>query len=222
MNPMLPERTRTAAPARGAPSIPESLRRSRLLSRGGFDVYEGLFDEDFRRRMLAEALGRYAEATACEVPVSDDEEVRGGVPARRFSTSSGGPVQDSFYLAPWLLELLRGLTSPSLIPTGERGTYSYYVRPGDFLAIHRDIPSCDVAVITCLSDGGQGGQLCLYPERLLEPLSALRATPDEGAYGLRLGVGQTIVLCGGLVPHALLPVTEGQSRVVSVLCYHIP
>jgi hypothetical protein len=39
---------------------------------------------------------------------------------------------------------------------------------------------------------------------------------------LRLRVGQTITLCGGLVPHALLPVAEGQSRIVSVLCHQVP
>ena len=148
------------------------------------------------------------------------------MPARRFRNCSGGPVQDAFYHAPWVLDLLRGLTSPALAPTGPRGTFSFYVRPGDFLDIHRDIQTCDVAVITCLHDGsrapGDGGSLCLYPERLFEPLSSVRATPDAGALRLRLGVGQTIVLCGGLVPHALLPVAEGQRRVVSVLCYHAP
>lgn len=208
------------------PAVPASLRRSRLLSRGGFDVFSGLLDDSFREHLLAEALGRYGEALECDIPASDGEEVRGGIPARRFLNATGGPVQDAFYRAPWVLDFLRGLTAPSLVPTGERGTYSYYVRAGDFLAIHRDIQTCDLAVITCLQDGaavgGDGGSLCLYPERFLEPLSAVRATPEEGALKLRLDAGQTIALCGGLVPHALLPVAEGQERVVSVLCYHIP
>lgn len=222
-----PRSAKAASRASATPRrVPDALRRSRLLSRGGFEVYEGLTDEGFRGRLLAEALARYAEAEGCDVPVSDGEEVRGGVPARRFSNCPGGPVQDALYHAPPVLDFLRRLTAPSLVPTGPRGTYSYYVRPGDFLAIHRDIQTCDVAVITCLSDGahvgGDGGSLCLYPERLFEPLSAVRATPEEGALRVRLDVGQTIVLCGGLVPHALLPVAEGQQRVVSVLCYHVP
>lgn len=208
------------------PAVPASLRRSCLLSRGGFDVYEGLLDERFREQLLAEALERYVEASACDIPASDGEEVRGGIPARRFLNATGGPVQDAFYRAPWVLDFLRRLTAPSLVPTGERGTYSYYMRTGDFLAIHRDILTCDLAVITCLRDGaeveGDGGSLCLYPERLFEPLSAVRSTPAEGALTVRLDEGQTIALCGGLVPHALLPVAEGQERVVSVLCYHIP
>src|SRR5262249_3511959 len=110
-----------------------------------------------------------------------------------------------------------------LRPTGSLGTYSYYVRAGDFLDIHRDIVECDVAVISCLSDGqagdGEGGRLCLYPDRLFEALSSIRATPELGAVKLRLDPGQTVVLYGGVLPHTLLRVAEGQTRIVSVLCY---
>lgn len=68
-------------------------------------------------------------------------------------------------------------------------------------------------------DTGDGGRLCLYPDRLFEPLSIIRATPQQGAIKVRLDPGQTIVLFGGLVPHALLKVAAGQARIVSVLCY---
>jgi hypothetical protein len=125
--------------------------------------------------------------------------------------------------AQWVLDFLRSLTTNTLAPTGPVGTYSYYVNSGDYLDIHRDIVTCDVAVITCLNDqlsnGEEEGRLCLYPERQLDPISTVRATPQEGAVKVRVGVGQTIVLYGGIVPHALLPVAEGQERIVSVLCY---
>src|SRR3954462_12408999 len=104
------------------------LRRSRILSRGGFDVYEGLLDERFRRQMLVEAVALYCESSECDVPVSDGEEVRGGTPARRFRNRGGGPVQDAFYRAPWVIDFLRGHTDSSPVPTGRRGTYSYYAR----------------------------------------------------------------------------------------------
>jgi len=192
---------------------------------GGFAIYEGIADNRIRKLLLAEALTSARQATEGFVPTSDREEVRGGTPARRFLNASGGPVQEAFYKAPWLLSLLRDITSPSLVPTGPLGTYSYYARAGDYLAIHRDIVSCDVAVITCLSDASEahasGGMLCLYPERLLEPLSAIRATPESGARKLRLKPGQTIVMYGGIIPHALLPVSRGQARIVSVLCYRL-
>jgi hypothetical protein len=191
---------------------------------GGFRVLEGLFDHATRKELLAEALRLLPRAAPSAVPVSDDEEVRGGTPARSFLNTGGGPLQDALYRTPGLLECLRRMTCASLVPTGALGTYSYYVRPGDFLALHRDIVTCDVAVITCLHDAGaghegDGGKLCLYPGRLFEPLSAIRRSPEAGALKLRLLAGQTIVMFGGIVPHALLPVAAGQARIVSVLCY---
>ncbi len=207
---------------REPPGIPTEILKSKLMARGGFDVFEGLVDERMRRDMLAEALGLLPQANDCHVPVNDDEEVRGGTPRRRFINGQAGPLQQAFNTARWLLGFLRDLTTPELIPTGEVGTYSYYVRPGDHLDIHRDIVTCDVAVISCLQDSARnedGGRLCLYPDRLLEPLSSIRATPQLGAVKARVEPGQTIVLYGGLVPHALLPVAEGQARIVSVLCF---
>lgn len=204
-------------------SIPLSFRQSPLMKEGGFQVFEGIIDSRIRKEMLAEAVGLLPSANACEVKVADAEEVRGGKPRRSFINGSGGPLQQAFYWAPWLLDFLHGLTHSVLRPTGALGTYSYYVRPGDFLEIHRDIVDCDVAVISCLSEGpkddGDGGRLCLYPDRMFEPLSIIRATPQQGAVKVRLNPGQTIVLFGGFVPHALLKVAQGQTRIVSVLCY---
>jgi hypothetical protein len=203
-------------------SIPSVIRESALMKRGGFDVFEGLVDEHMRSGMLSEALTLLPGAVECEVQVSDDEEVRGGKPRRRFANGPGGALQQGFNTAPWLLDFLRDLTNPRLIYTGEVATYSYYLRTGDYLEIHRDIVTCDVAVITCLHDlalDDDGGCLCLYPDRVLDPLSQIRATADQGAVKVRVGPGQTIVLYGGIVPHALLPVFEGQARIVSVQCY---
>jgi hypothetical protein len=204
-------------------AIPAVIRRSRLMERGGFDVFEGLVDNSLRRALLNEALTLLPFAGQCEVRIADGEQVRGGRPRRRFTNGQGGALQKSFYEAPWVLDFLRGLTNSTLKGTGALGTYSYYVKPGDYLEIHRDVVDCDVAAITCLSDlakpESDGGQLCLYPERLFEPLSEIRATPDHGAVRVRVGLGQTIVMYGGIVPHALLPVDQGQARIVSVLCY---
>ena len=48
------------------------------------------------------------------------------------------------------------------------------MRAGDHFALHRDVPGCDLAVITCLCDtgsgAGAGGALRLYPDRRLETL----------------------------------------------------
>jgi hypothetical protein len=203
--------------------IPASVKSSPLMRRGGFDIFEGMCDELIRKKLLVEALSLYRDSTNCALFAPDQEEIRGGSPPRSFRSAAGGEFQDAFYRAQWMVNLLRSITSPALGPTGNRGTYSYYVRPGDFLGIHRDIVTCEVAVITCLSNGAEAdsdaGRLCLYPERVYEPLSEIRAAPDRGAVKLRLEVGQTLVMYGGIIPHCLLPTTRGQARIVSVLCY---
>jgi hypothetical protein len=214
---------RVLLPQLSPDSIPLFIRQSPLMKEGGFQIFEGLIDERIRKEMLAEAVSMLPFANACEVKVADDEEVRGGKPRRSFINGQGGSVQQAFCGAPWLLDFLRSLTNCTVTPTGAVGTYSYYIRPGDYLDIHRDIVDCDIAVISCLSEGpmddGEGGRLCLYPERIFEVLSSIRATPQKGAVKVRMDPGQTIVLYGGIVPHALLKVAEGQARVVSVLCY---
>jgi hypothetical protein len=193
------------------------------MREGGFLVLEGPLDDQLHRLMLREAITASAAAHPTNVLQSDGEEIRGGSPARRFLSAAGAEVQSAFYHSPRMLRLLHELSGARVVPSGDLGTYTYYARTGDHLTIHRDVESCDVAVITCLSDTpeavGRGGRLCLYPERLFEPLSVIRATPDQGALGLRLAAGQTIVMFGGIVPHAILPVVEGQVRIVSVLCY---
>jgi 2OG-Fe(II) oxygenase superfamily len=194
------------------------------MGQGGFAVFSGLIDAHLMQRLLAEAVCLSSTAVESRMDVSDGEENRGGAPARCYLNSPGGPVQHAMYRTPATLAFLRGLTAPSLEPTGEVGTYSYYARAGDFLALHRDIVTCDVAVITCLSDRpatATGGELVLYPDRCQETLSSIRSRPSEGAYRIRLREGHTLVFYGGIVPHELLPVSAGQARIVSVLCYRV-
>lgn len=205
--------------------IPAHLHASPLLAQGGFQVFEGLLTPDYRARMLSEALQQLPQAEDCAVTAPDTEEVRGGTPRRNLLSAPGNAVQDAFYTAGWMLDFLHQVTGVPVQPSGLRGTYSYYARPGDYLALHRDIETCDLAVNTCLYDTGTasdgGGLLHLYPERAFEPLSALRQNPDEGALPLRLLPGQTIVMLGGIVPHEVLPVVGEQVRIMSVLCYRV-
>ena len=205
------------------PDIPPAILASPLMQRGGFDIFSGIADEAVKNSLLAEAFAQQEVMTESVVADEDPEEIRGGAPRRRFLSSAGGEMQRAFYHSEWLLDFLRDQTVPFLQPTGPYGTFSYYARTGDFLEIHRDISACDVAVITCLENrfgsDKSGGKLCLYPSRTHELLSKIRAAPDEGAYEVFLEEGQTLVMYGGIVPHALLPVAEDQTRIVSVLCY---
>jgi hypothetical protein len=207
-------------------ALPDSIRNSYLMTRDGYDVFEGLLDSRALDLLLAEAVALSGKGARSDVPDSDEEEVRGGSPARQFINTGGGEVQAAVYHAGWMIDFLSGLCDATVIPTGSHGTYSFYSASGAHIFIHRDVEECDLAVITCLHDNAgsdtDGGMLCLYTDRLFEPLSAIRATPELGATRLRLMPGQTIVLLGGIVPHCVLPVVEGQTRIVSVLCYQIP
>ncbi len=205
------------------PEIPQAIISSPLMQRGGFDIFSGIADEHIKNSLLAEAVEQQKVMTESFVIDSDTEEIRGGSPRRKFLSSAGGEFQRKFYYSEWLINFLRDLTTPFLQATGQYGTFSYYSRTGDFLDIHRDIATCDVAVITCLENrlgkDKTGGKLCLYPYRTQELLSEIRAMPVEGAYKIFLEEGQTLVIYGGIVPHALLPIAENQTRIVSVLCY---
>ena len=205
------------------PEIPPEILETPLMRRGGFDVFSGIADECIKNLLLAEAIAQQSIMTESFIDESDTEEIRGGAPRRKFLSSAGGELQRGFYHADWLIKFLRDLTTPFLHPTGQYGTYSYYARYGDFLEVHRDIAACDVAVITCLENtfgaDKSGGKLCLYPSRTKELLSEIRRAPDAGAEKIFLEAGQTLVMYGGIIPHALLPVAENQTRIVSVLCY---
>ena len=192
------------------------------MRQGGFATYDGLLNDRLFLRLLNEALSRYEAAAETHVAGSDTEEWRGGNPARRFLSAAGGDVQTAFYQDPAVCDRLARLSGVMLRPSGGYGGFTYYSRPGDHLAIHRDSQRCDLAVITCLQEThpeGTAGKLVVYPERIDDPPSALRATPDDGGVAQVLLPGQTILLFGGIVPHLIPPVAEQQVRIVSILCY---
>lgn len=193
------------------------------MRQGGFAVYSGLPDEVTLAQLYNEAAEGYPRATVQECSDDDLEEVRGGRPRRRLLSVEGGPTLDSLYAWDWLMDFLSSACGVPVVPSGNRGSYSYYARPGDFLDLHRDVETCDLAMITGLHDNSNrsdlAGALVLYPRRIHEPLSAIRARPNDEAYAVKLLPGQTIIMLGGVVPHRLLPVREGQVRIVSVLCF---
>ena len=206
--------------------IPDFVRRARLLRKsGGYLIVPHLLAPGLLSGLSEEAELALSTARQSQVARSDAEsDWRGGSPARKFLSAHGGPAQESFYQHPNMLGYLASLLGCRLTPSGMRGTFSYYSRPGDFIGIHRDVDTCDVAVITCLRDSHpnkatNSGKLVFYPGRLEESNSAIRANPGPGAETHRLAPGETAILMGGLVAHAVLPVEEGQQRVVSVLCY---
>jgi hypothetical protein len=197
-------------------------KRPRLLKAGGFAVVDGLRGLPRPAGLLQEAisLARHAERQHQDIDAAEDR--RGGAPARRLFSSSGGSIQNACYAGNELLESVSDAVGAPMRPSGLQGTYSYYIRPGDYLGLHRDIEECDVAVITCLCDAGGAvgsGALQLYPGRMAEPLSRIRSAPDQGLICVHLRPGQTIILLGGCVPHATAAMGKGQKRIISALCF---
>jgi hypothetical protein len=202
--------------------IPKRILQARLMRQGGYAIVPGLFASDARASLRREADDQRSLAQDVCVRRSDAELVRGGDPARKFLNASGGPVQLALYANLDLQQAVASIVGLPIVPTGSRGTFTYYCRPFDFLTIHRDIVTCDVALITCLAETGvrgSGGKLCLYPQRIWEDLGSLRREPVRGAVPVRLAPGETAILLGGVVPHCTLPVGGGQCRIVSLLCY---
>ena len=191
--------------------------------RRGYAVVGGIpgQDRNICSALLREALASSNTAIRQEQPAGIDR-FRGGSPARCLFTQTGGTQQQAVYLSRSLQQSLVAMMGRTVAPTGEAGSYSYYVRAGDHLALHRDVPGCDIAVITCLCDtGGAGGALQLYPGRQTEALDEIHANPEQGAVLVALLPGYSLVLLGGSVPHAVTPVAEAQRRVVSLLCFRV-
>lgn len=205
--------------------LPRAIHDSALMKEGGCAIYDHLPGIAACAGLLQEARLCLHGAIASAVATSDSEEVRGGNPARRFISAGGGEEQAAFYRHPDTTRFLAAICNSPVRPTGESGTYTYYARPGDHLALHRDIETCDIAVITCLLDrhreGSVGGLTRFYPARQNEPLSHIRATPADGAVIVRIPFGHTMVMFGGLVPHLIEPLNPGELRIVSILCFRV-
>lgn len=207
----------------GQPTFePPWFRQGPLFLSGGVAVVDGLIDSRTFTGLCAEAEANYASAhrQVCDVVTSDNCDGRGGVPPRQLSTAGGGPVQDRLYQSPHLRSFLSQMCGGPIRPSGSRGSYSYYVAPGDHLGLHLDIVTCDVTLISVLADSssGDGGALAVRRGNVGVPLSELRRSPPMGEEAIKAPAGSTIVILGGLVPHRVVPLKTGQ-RVISALCF---
>jgi hypothetical protein len=210
-------------PAGGDDPLVRRLGRT-LLARLGGSVRASLLDDRTLAALQEEAANQAVHAGQMLVARRLIGDGYRGDPDRWLDSAPGGLALHAFYHAPNVLELLRSLTGLSWQTTGEAGSFSYYRRPGHHLGLHRDIESCELAIITCLRDdrplpGSAGGVLCLYPSRSAEPLADIQESLDTGPVEVRLVPGQSMVLLGGIVPHRLTSVTEGQARIITPLCY---
>lgn len=203
--------------------IPSEIAASRLYTAGGFTVIRELFAAEVVAELQAEALAARPTGQRNVAASSDGTEGRGGSPGRAFYTVPGGALQWQLFSASALVESLVKISGLALEPLGG-GSFTFYDQPGDFLALHRDIVACDLAVITCLDRAETrpgGGGLIVYPDHATKPLSAARWAGRAAGTPAPLARGETILLLGGVVPHEVTPMETGQERIVSVMCCRV-
>jgi hypothetical protein len=200
---------------------PVEILQSPLFAAGGYLVVRGLFDEDTLQALREEADVVRVEAERMLVADSDGTEGRGGFPARAYRSGGGRDLHWGLHGCQQMAETIHRVSGIAVSATG-CGTYSYYEQTGDFLAVHRDVPQCDIAVITsltnCMMDRASG-ELVVYPEFIREPLSTVRIAGKTAGTSVPLDRGHTVLLLGGIVPHEVGPTCPGQERIVAINCY---
>jgi hypothetical protein len=199
------------------------LRHSTLLHAGGYGIYRGLIAPTRIDGMLAEATGG-GQRIDQVASGNDTEDIRGGQPARRIVSVEGGPSQDELFGS---VELQRFVASEVNLPVrccGWRASYSIYDGPQAHLGIHRDVPGCDLALITCLYDrdplAGEGA-IDLWLDDLTTPLRHIRAHVERRRSRLALLPGDSLLIHGGMIPHSIPPPGTDRLRIVSLMCFEI-
>ncbi len=205
------------------PRIEAEIAASALYAAGGYAVVSALFTQSEMAELRSEACTArptgnrqvFAEFVPCEG--------RGGSPKRAFLSAPASQTQWRLFSAPPLMASIKRVTGLTVRPTGS-GSYTYYESAGDFLALHRDIETCDLALITCIDENSTssgGGRLLVYPQYITEPLSTVHLAGPAAATAVWLRSGNTILLLGGMVPHELTPTKPGEERIVSVMCFQV-
>jgi hypothetical protein len=222
---ILPARPRTSPARPRTLPVDDYLLSSPLVTEHrGFATYDRLLPADAVREMTAEAQEAYWEAREQRQQRRFGDEGRRSHPPRRLVSGGGGPAQDEVYRSGWLRDVLTDLCRLPVEATGSRGSVNYYTRAGDFMGLHLDVVECELVVLTVLADrsdrNDRSGAYELFPGHIGCPLSTV---PGGAATRVvtKLLPGQSLVLFGGLVPHLVRPVRDGQHRIVSALCFRV-
>ena len=195
---------------------------------GGVMVCGGLPDPWTCAALLQEARDARRDAVRHDGGEAGRGPDRCRTPSRSLASGPGGPFQDAYYAAPWLSAFVSEEVGAPVSPSGTRGSYSYYERPGDHLSLHVDVHGCDVTLISVLHDDSAphdpGGAVLVHRSCVGTPLDEIEARPGVPGELVRAVPGQSILILGGLVPHRVLPRHGPGTRIVAPLCFtaHLP
>lgn len=187
-----------------------------------YHFFDNLFDKELLRKFANEPLSLYKSAKQ-HIVYNGEIAERGGVPSRKFRSVGGGQVQSAIYSSKKLVTHISDRTGMKIEQSGHKGTYTFYTEQDDYLDIHRDADYCDLTLITCLHstipENSPYGLLYLYIDRQEESLQSIYRDRLWGYNSIFLKPGQSILLQGGIVPHAVNPIKENYQRIISALCY---
>ena len=146
----------------------------------------------------------------------DGERLIGPV---RNAVSLAGDIRDSLHTRHLAARLARWASLGQLVP--EVSSYLYY-EPGDFIALHRDQPSCQVDVLVLLE--GSPGPLHVHPDLAGLPGPELRqAAAASGGHpvgGIPIDLRRgAVVLHGYEVPHHRPPHQGTGLLVLAAFCF---
>lgn len=201
-----------------------NLLEGSLWKNGGWLALDDLLDDEAAARLQEEAASLAGRMVRQQWQGPNEEEWRGGSPARRLQGCPCGPFHNRVFADPAMLKRLAGhCASPVSLAGG--GSLAEYCRAGDFLGLHRDILACDVTLIACLAEEGadlpNAGRLRVYSEFAEQPLSAIPEPRGRLGRDVPLPVGACAILLGGVIPHEVTPMAPGQRRLVSLTCYRL-
>jgi hypothetical protein len=191
-----------------------------IVKTGGVLVLKEFLDRTWFDALKVECDAQHATA---KIQVKETEaEFHSSDPGRNYLSANGGSVQTTIYHDAILHRALTKFCGHPVRPTGDQGTYSYYECAGHFLGLHRDVPRCDLTMITCLrreSEEDTSGALRLYYKSLQQPLTEIHS--GTKFHDIHINFGQTLLLLGGCVPHEVLACGPDFKRYISVLCFEI-
>jgi len=203
-----------------------------LGAAGGVAVVGGMPGSPWFEALAREAFEMQVYAERVRGKSVSEGRPRSRLPGRALASSPGGPVQDAFYADPGLCQFISEQVGISVVPSGNRGSYTYYAEPGDHLDLHVDVDGCDVTLITVLHDSTDVSRsdagVAVYRSAIGQPLESIDIRGDHGtgheAAVVKARAGDSILILGGLVPHRVLPLGSSGIRVISPLCFraHLP
>lgn len=187
----------------------------------GACAYPGVFMEGILDPVVEEARLAFERAEEAEVAAfelgADGQEMRSPM---RIASAPAGDRLSALHRHPEAVATASSLAGRDLEPS-ECG-YIFY-RTGDFIGLHRDLPSCEFVLLTALF--GEAPALVVYPALMETPAEALLSLARDfqgapaGGQTVEFSERGLVALDGIIAPHQTPPTGGGRPAGLATLCY---